>query len=630
MNDSCWLADWGDVRTFIQSSLSVEEFFERLNGFASEYVVLRWFDDLPHVDRGEDIDILVSQESLDNLLSLTDKTNRRGVPLDIYTPNGLRNTGWGKSLVFPPECSESILQHRTRGQNGVWKPGGLDYFYSMAYHVVFHKGSVSGIPENLGDEAEPADHDYLNLLRIVGGELLAPPPELSLNNLYTFLKSQQWYPTPDMMDMYSRRNFWLAKRWAQEIHALAEPWTGLSLFFLREKGSEFLSDFRELVELMGFKVLKQVDLDAAQVRWLSSHVRGGDWGRGPYPQSGGLPDKLLVCFDAFPQRVPERQKVLTPSLGNYRELQTKKLLRKKFIASVAKRNRANVVHSSDNGLMAEYVCRGIFSDSEMADVVSSATDFKNSMALPFEPTRLFETGRKRSVVFETLIDGKIFVVKWFKPGCERFLQRELWVRQQLISFPSVQQAKLIGETWFALEKVRGATLEGSTATPREVREILQFVRRLRGAGVEAIDFFPKNVLRLSSNELMFMDFEYFQPVSPRTSIRGSLAFWDPSPASNFELPLDSHTDLYRKRWEKVLAIPRWMTRFDFSENSLRVAQFVFKRFLPLRVSVLRLGRRYFMMALESYTVYRRRLLRARRALGLALNKAGMPLKEAGQ
>jgi hypothetical protein len=87
VNYSCRLADWGDVRTFIQSSLSVEEFFERLNGFSSEYVVLRWFDDLPHVGRGEDTDILVSHESLDNLLSLTDKTYWLGVPRDIYAIN---------------------------------------------------------------------------------------------------------------------------------------------------------------------------------------------------------------------------------------------------------------------------------------------------------------------------------------------------------------------------------------------------------------------------------------------------------------------------------------------------------------------------------------------------------------
>ncbi len=59
------------ARRHLPSSLGIQGFFEQLERLEVNYSVLRWFDRLPNIDPGEDIDLLVADEHA-NLLHSSD------------------------------------------------------------------------------------------------------------------------------------------------------------------------------------------------------------------------------------------------------------------------------------------------------------------------------------------------------------------------------------------------------------------------------------------------------------------------------------------------------------------------------------------------------------------------------
>ncbi len=52
------------ARRHLRPGLSLDEFFGELDRLGVRYAVLRWFETLPEVDPGEDVDILVADEDL--------------------------------------------------------------------------------------------------------------------------------------------------------------------------------------------------------------------------------------------------------------------------------------------------------------------------------------------------------------------------------------------------------------------------------------------------------------------------------------------------------------------------------------------------------------------------------------
>ena|SRR5687767_15246933 len=56
-------------RRFVHAE-RLDRFFTRLNAAGCRYVVLRWFERLPQVETGEDIDLLVRDEDVASLKAL--------------------------------------------------------------------------------------------------------------------------------------------------------------------------------------------------------------------------------------------------------------------------------------------------------------------------------------------------------------------------------------------------------------------------------------------------------------------------------------------------------------------------------------------------------------------------------
>ena len=63
-------------------TISLDKFFQELNNKNISYCILRWFENLPTVGNGEDVDLLVEDNDLTKLHSIIDK--KPGIiPFDI-------------------------------------------------------------------------------------------------------------------------------------------------------------------------------------------------------------------------------------------------------------------------------------------------------------------------------------------------------------------------------------------------------------------------------------------------------------------------------------------------------------------------------------------------------------------
>ena len=196
-------------RRYIPESLGVEGFLQALRDQGTRYAVLRWFEALPRVEPGEDIDILVADADLAAMAVLLDDEEGL-VPCDVYTESGLPGTAYRGTSYLPPPRAADLLG-RARLQDGlVSVPDPEDHFLSLAYHAVYQKGLASGLPtgnSNLVPTATP-EHDYAAILADLAREL-SWDVRITMEDLDALLSERGWRPPPDMMALLSEYNPWI-------------------------------------------------------------------------------------------------------------------------------------------------------------------------------------------------------------------------------------------------------------------------------------------------------------------------------------------------------------------------------------------------------------------------------------
>ena len=112
--------------------------FKKLDAQEISYAVLRWFEDLPHLDADEDLDLLVADSDFSRIKRVLQrgKGGVKGfVQFDIYPESNLE----GDIAYYPPHLASQILKTRRRLECGVWVPSPREYFLSLTYHALFHK-----------------------------------------------------------------------------------------------------------------------------------------------------------------------------------------------------------------------------------------------------------------------------------------------------------------------------------------------------------------------------------------------------------------------------------------------------------------------------------------------------------
>jgi hypothetical protein len=94
------------VRRFIPHSLGISGFFEALEVAGLRYVVLRWFETLPDLPAGEDLDLLVDEAQLAVVRDLLERGPGMQ-SVDLYSINGARGADYRGIAYYPPYLAES-------------------------------------------------------------------------------------------------------------------------------------------------------------------------------------------------------------------------------------------------------------------------------------------------------------------------------------------------------------------------------------------------------------------------------------------------------------------------------------------------------------------------------------------
>lgn len=189
------------ARRYVRPGLSVDEFLSRLTEAGTRYVVLRWFETLPAVEPGNDIDMLIADEDLPFAESLLTpyRPFRSTYKVDLYSARGLPRTTFGGVPYFPAPLASQVLDGAVLLQGKYRVPSAADHFDSLAFHAVYHKGEASGLPA--ASAQERADHGGRigSTLSRLAREL-SKDVDLSLEGLSRYLDSQGLQPAAETVE----------------------------------------------------------------------------------------------------------------------------------------------------------------------------------------------------------------------------------------------------------------------------------------------------------------------------------------------------------------------------------------------------------------------------------------------
>lgn len=433
------------VRRHLAPGLSLDAFFARLRAHDVSYVVLRWFEALPHVDEGEDIDLLVADGDLAFVRSLmSDRSGASTQKFDIYSVSGLPGSDFHGVPYYSPQFSSAVL-HSAQWLRERYRVPDLQHHYdSLAYHAVYHKGYASGLPDGAGSAgAAPSDHDYSAVLTELA-DRLGRPLHPTLDSLDRYLAERDLRPPLDTLERLEPRNPWVHDRFFADQPPVDDLWRGLAVFVLRERAQPQVDAAVRELDRQGLEVLEVLELDTAQQEAARRRLRGGNWAQGPWPLSGGGPATYVIAYDVAPRLASPDDDRAT----NLRLPAIKEKVRAQLLDGVVAPELYNPVHSSDNPRQAlDYLAA--LGAPDVAERVRPAVErLVDSCAFPAPVVRALPGQARRAQV--AVVDHPIHglsVCKVFRPGAARFFERELRARKDLADLPEVPDLLESGERW---------------------------------------------------------------------------------------------------------------------------------------------------------------------------------------
>jgi hypothetical protein len=506
-------------RRYVDPSMSVEAFLKALNADGIQYAVLRWFDILPRVEPGEDIDILVSDEDLPRLDAYLTGRKGSGQACDIYTTSGLPGTSFRGIAYFPVERARELLSTAVLKDGLVRVPDPKRHFLSLAYHAVYHKGYSSGLPSTVSN-APPKhrkDHDYAASLAAIAREAGFDLHDFSLESLEETLAAEHWRPSLDALEKLFAGNAWIRDRFFAEVAAVPRHWRGFTILLVRDEGMRYLDDVRKIVVEEGFDILAEAAIEGTAKEKTARETRGGNWGRGPWPQSGGLPSYALAVYDCHPIPPGEELSRQHPGLVNARIMALKLKLRDYANERRKPAERCNIAHSADNAAQARYYAEMALPPGTIERLEPEILRLYESFVTPYPVIRDLSRDARRAKVEVVEYRGRQAVCKTYRPGREDFLARELLAREIGADLPETSPILEAGDRYFVTElyedkirelgRLRPLYQDHGYLPPRVIRRVRAFREAFRERGYELAGLRPANFVWDERRGLRVLGFE---------------------------------------------------------------------------------------------------------------------------
>ena len=334
-----------------------DEVFKKLDAQGISYAVLRWFEDFPCLDADEDIDLLVADSDFARLKKILQrgKGGMRGfVQFDIYPESNLE----GDIAYYPPHLASQILKSRRQLECGIWVPSPREYFLSLTYHALYHKGFNAGLCSDFPDrDIRVVKRNFSAKLPVLAEAADIKIDNVSMTYLESVLDKYGWRPPLDVYFRRAKENDWVRM---QADHIVDPKWRskrGLVVFILREViGDTYLELLlREMLEEYEAAVIEELELTQEDGFWLLKKSRGGDWGRPRIGESyGGLPKKIIVVHRRQEARDVELEGIPLGDVVYDWVVDIKKRIRAAANSGIPYKMQCHVLHTSDNGVEASY------------------------------------------------------------------------------------------------------------------------------------------------------------------------------------------------------------------------------------------------------------------------------------
>jgi hypothetical protein len=577
-------------RRYIDHALGVSGFLQKMKDSNINYVVLRWFEELPEIAPGEDVDILVADEDVQTLTSCV-SVNRKGkdIPCDIYSVSGLPGTSYRNMPYYPVANARKILENALWLNGVVRVPGPDEYFLSMCYHAVYHKGYVSGIPSSDGVLNKkviiPEDHDYSGVIEELykNSSFDIEGFEITLEGLDRMLNEMNWRPAYDTLEKLSMRNQWIHDVLLLKAKDIPDHLRGLSVFLVREAGIEYVDPIRKSLFDLGFDHILEGEVAADKVPSVAAGIRGGNWGKGPWPKSGGLPVYYFVTFDVKPVEPSVKTIKEHVGLDNDRVPLVKGTVRDLYNEDKLASEKCNILHSTDNGAQAIEYLKLI--NPECLPYVEQEAKRKNvAFSTPFEVIEDLSKHTRRAKVELIDFHGKKAICKTFKEGREQYLQREVVAREVGVGLSEISDILEVGDNYIVMEFYDDSKDRISTLRPLlhengylpiwAIKKMKDVIVHYRSHGYECVDFNPQNVLFDPSNGLKVIDFEFLQKSgSPSENLEGNYAWYSMPDDFKGDYPQMMGSDSpYNKRWFRHTGLPLFFCVHDFPAPVLHIVR----------------------------------------------------------
>ncbi|MBM6595655.1 hypothetical protein [Microvirga pudoricolor] len=432
-----------------------------------------------------------------------------GLPGYAFSPPG----GDGGMALFPPYLARSLLAAAERGSGRV---EGREAFLARAYALTYLAGGSADAASVDGWDSDGAPAKAMEAEAARLGIQLAAP--VTLEAIETVLADNGWRPPMDVLERAAGWNGWLRDRFFGESHQETEE-PGLSLFFVRRKASEdgLEPSIIRLLESGGFEILETIPLEGELAQKVTNSVRGGNWGRGPWPVSGGPPASIIVAFDVIPLGVSQAEGRRHPGLDNGRILAAKEAVRMYLNENLPAEARFNAVHSTDNSRQSLEVLRGIPA-VDVDALLRLIDDRRRDFATHHTVIETLTRHGKRAKVELIEYNGTVAVKKTYRHQALRFLQREVAFQAEFSALrPEVLPVLETGPNYFisphiedvgAQHRFLGITFPRLLSL-KDVRQLADFIRFLLARGYDPIDLTPwNNVLIDRTAGLKAIDFEF--------------------------------------------------------------------------------------------------------------------------
>lgn len=376
----------------IPKSLGMPAFLNWLKDRKINYLVLRFFENLPELHReAGDLDLLISDEDKSKVLEYLDQHNDQNIEDAGGVRVGLHSVSGDPGMIpyYPPPLARGMLDRAINGPAKSLIPSTKDALLSMIYHALYHtkKGYASGIPSSLSKHIENyPENDYAGLIK-EKAYLLGINVGQTMEDMDEFLAREGWRPKIDTLAKIAETNAWVRDRFFSNNQQRAE---GLSVFVLREwvVRANLVDNFINEITKDGFVVLRNKILSIEQKKYVYEHLRGGTWG---VDEDGNTelwqPAVVLVIIDPQCASLPTSY---AAGFEHFRIRMLKERMRKKFDSE------RSSVHSTDNSAESWDYIETCFAD-EVKQIQNQVLSYKKASFLSLVKQLLNPTYMKHSI-----------------------------------------------------------------------------------------------------------------------------------------------------------------------------------------------------------------------------------------